>query len=63
MIRLLQRQRRQAGFSLIELLIVIAIILILAAIAIPNFSKQRMNANETAAIRQIRDTINPMQAQ
>jgi type IV pilus assembly protein PilA len=38
------------GFSLIELLIVVAIILIVAAIAIPNFMRSRMSANETAAV-------------
>jgi prepilin-type N-terminal cleavage/methylation domain-containing protein len=47
------RQRRQRGFSLIELLIVIAIILIIAAIAVPKLNNQRMNAQEMAAIRQI----------
>jgi len=38
------------GFSLIELLIVVAIILIIAAIAIPNFLRSKMLANETAAV-------------
>ena len=42
------------GFSLIELLIVIAIILIIAAIAIPNFMRSRMAANETAAVSNLR---------
>jgi type IV pilus assembly protein PilA len=42
------------GFSLIELLIVIAIILIIAAIAIPNLIQARISANEAAAASSIR---------
>jgi type IV pilus assembly protein PilA len=49
------RPRRvpQQGFSLIELLIVVAIILILATIAVPKLNQNRMHAQETAAIKQI----------
>ncbi|MFY9845387.1 MAG: prepilin-type N-terminal cleavage/methylation domain-containing protein [Terriglobales bacterium] len=51
---------KQKGFSLIELLIVVAIILIIAAIAIPNLLRARIAANEASAVASVR-TLNTAQ--
>ena len=48
-------KRASHGFSLIELLIVVTIILIIAAIAIPSFLRSRMRANESAAVANMRN--------
>jgi type IV pilus assembly protein PilA len=46
--------RTQKGFSLIELLLVVAVILIISAIAVPNFLRSRLRANEVSAVASLR---------
>ena len=47
-------ETREKGFSLVELLVVVAIILIIAAIAIPNLLESRIAANQAAAVSDLR---------
>src|SRR5258707_13942744 len=49
--------RKQKGFSLVELLIVVAIILVIAAVAIPNLLRSRMSANEASAVASMRTIV------
>ena len=50
----MKNRKAQQGFSLTELVIVVAIILLIAAISIPNLMRSRMAANETAAVTALR---------
>ena len=56
------RRPRQRGFSLMELLIVIAIILVIMAIALPPFNRAKMHANEMAVLKEL-ETVYTAQTQ
>jgi type IV pilus assembly protein PilA len=60
--RSVSRKTRRRGFSLIELLIVIAIILVIVTIAVPQYNKQMMSAHETAAQQAIQ-TLHAVETQ
>ena len=53
---------RKRGFTLVEIMIVVAIIVLLAAIAIPNLLRARLNANEATAIAAMRTMSTAMES-
>ena len=56
------RRHSAKGFTLVEIMIVVAIIALIAAIAIPNMLRARVNANESAAIASVRTLVSALES-
>ena len=59
---ILKNRKLSRGFTLVEIMIVVAIIALIAAIAVPNLLRARHNANETAAIGNLRTMVSAMES-
>jgi prepilin-type N-terminal cleavage/methylation domain-containing protein len=53
---------KNKGFTLVEIMVVVAIIALLSAVSIPNFLRSRINANEVAAINSLRTLSTAMES-
>ncbi len=56
------RRYRKSGFTLVEIMIVVAIIALIAAIAIPNMLRARVNANEASGIASVRTLVSSLES-
>ena len=59
---ILKNRKCSRGFTLVEIMIVVAIIALIAAIAVPNLLRARHNANETAAIGNMRTMVSALES-
>ena len=60
--RLIDRFRKDSGFTLVEIMVVVGVIIVILALALPSMLRSRMNANELAAIAHCRLVANACQS-